>query len=60
MIIEILLDHQNHQYIIKYKHLERIIDYRIFNQDLLDKIKNEMIEEYRDYTLKKILENHVG
>lgn len=49
------LDHKNHQWILHYHHLKRKVDYK--DESQLEKIRLELIEEFRNEQIKKILDN---
>ena len=55
------LDNINHKWILHYHNLKREISYSIRNygslESELEKMKLELIEEFRDEQIKKILNN---
>ena len=45
-------DHANHQLIIRYAHLERVLDYTEAYEENIMRMVNEMIAEIRNEKLK--------
>lgn len=48
-------DYESHQYIIRYKNLERQVSF--FHSDEIENIVEELKQEYRDIQIKKILDD---
>lgn len=49
-------DFLNHQIIIKYAHLERVLDFKYQNEDNVMRLVQEMVQELRDEKIKKLIE----
>ena len=49
-------DYLNHQIIIKYAHLERVLDFKYQNEDNVMRLVQEMVQELRDEKIKKLID----